>query len=208
MSRCRRTVIDGCQVHPGGARPGAGRWHHSKVISVSVLSARRPSLRQHRGVRWRSARKWRGNQRRLTEGRPSLWVSDFTYVATWGGFVYVAFVIDVFARRIVGWRVAAPNQRYATGRSCSTRPQQGRGRFTAGRRAGDGRIPSGNRANALCMHRCIRPAGRSRISRCALTGSPRGPSPRRELEPSTRRPDQRRGNAYGNAPRCPGHGLP
>jgi transposase InsO family protein len=33
-----------------------------------------------------------------------LWVSDFTYVATWGGFVFVAFVIDVFARRIVGWR--------------------------------------------------------------------------------------------------------
>ena len=40
--------------------------------------------------------------------RPNqLWVSDFTYVATWSGFVYVAFVIDVFARRIVGWRVSA-----------------------------------------------------------------------------------------------------
>ena len=35
-----------------------------------------------------------------------LWVSDFTYVATWKGFVYVAFVIDAFARRIVGWRVS------------------------------------------------------------------------------------------------------
>ncbi len=35
-----------------------------------------------------------------------LWVADFTYVATWTGFVYVAFVIDVFARRIVGWRVS------------------------------------------------------------------------------------------------------
>jgi len=35
-----------------------------------------------------------------------LWVSDFTYVSTWAGFVYVAFVIDVFARRIVGWRVS------------------------------------------------------------------------------------------------------
>jgi transposase InsO family protein len=35
-----------------------------------------------------------------------LWVADFTYVATWSGFVYVAFVIDVFARRIIGWRVA------------------------------------------------------------------------------------------------------
>ena len=35
-----------------------------------------------------------------------LWVSDFTYAATWAGFVYVAFVIDTFARRIVGWRVS------------------------------------------------------------------------------------------------------
>jgi transposase InsO family protein len=39
--------------------------------------------------------------------RPNLlWVADFTYVATWQGFVYVAFVIDAFARRIVGWRVS------------------------------------------------------------------------------------------------------
>jgi putative transposase len=36
----------------------------------------------------------------------ALWVSDFTYVAAWQGFVYVAFIIDVFARRIVGWRVS------------------------------------------------------------------------------------------------------
>ena len=39
--------------------------------------------------------------------RPNqLWVSDLTYVATWRGFVYVAFVIDVFSRRIVGWRAS------------------------------------------------------------------------------------------------------
>jgi putative transposase len=45
--------------------------------------------------------------RRFTASRPNqLWVADFTYVATWRGFVYVAFVIDVFARRIVGWRVS------------------------------------------------------------------------------------------------------
>jgi putative transposase len=36
----------------------------------------------------------------------ALWVSDFTYVATWAGVVYVAFVIDAYARRIVGWRVS------------------------------------------------------------------------------------------------------
>ena len=35
-----------------------------------------------------------------------LWVSDFTYVSTWGGMVYVAFVIDTYARRIVGWRAS------------------------------------------------------------------------------------------------------
>jgi transposase InsO family protein len=47
-------------------------------------------------------------ERQFVATRPNqLWVSDFTYVATWGGFVYVAFVIDVFARRIVGWRVSA-----------------------------------------------------------------------------------------------------
>jgi transposase InsO family protein len=46
--------------------------------------------------------------RRFAAMRPNqLWVADFTYVATWRGFVYVAFVIDVFARRIVGWRVSA-----------------------------------------------------------------------------------------------------
>jgi transposase InsO family protein len=45
--------------------------------------------------------------RQFKAPRPNaLWVSDFTYVATWAGFVYVAFVIDVFARRIVGWRVS------------------------------------------------------------------------------------------------------
>ncbi|MBK3402803.1 MULTISPECIES: IS3 family transposase [Methylobacteriaceae] len=45
--------------------------------------------------------------RQFKAPRPNtLWVSDFTYVATWVGFVYVAFVIDAFARRIVGWRAS------------------------------------------------------------------------------------------------------
>jgi putative transposase len=44
--------------------------------------------------------------RQFKAQRPNqLWVSDFTYISTWQGFVYVAFVIDVVARRIVGWRV-------------------------------------------------------------------------------------------------------
>jgi putative transposase len=49
--------------------------------------------------------------RQFQAPRPNaLWVSDFTYVATWQGFVYVAFVIDTFARRIVGWRVSCNAQ--------------------------------------------------------------------------------------------------
>jgi putative transposase len=45
--------------------------------------------------------------RQFNADRPNqLWVSDFTYVSTWQGWLYVAFVIDVFARRIVGWRVS------------------------------------------------------------------------------------------------------
>ena len=45
--------------------------------------------------------------RQFKADRPNqLWVSDFTYVSTWQGWFYVAFVIDVFARRIVGWRVS------------------------------------------------------------------------------------------------------
>src|SRR5690606_6147136 len=45
--------------------------------------------------------------RQFRADRPNqLWVSDFTYVSTWQGWLYVAFVIDVYARRIVGWRVS------------------------------------------------------------------------------------------------------
>jgi transposase InsO family protein len=45
--------------------------------------------------------------RQFKASRPNeLWVSDFTYVSTWQGWLYVAFVVDVFARRIVGWRVS------------------------------------------------------------------------------------------------------
>ena len=49
--------------------------------------------------------------RQFRAERPNqLWVSDFTYVSTWQGWVYVAFVIDVFARCIVGWRVSRSMQ--------------------------------------------------------------------------------------------------
>ena len=48
----------------------------------------------------------RVNRQFVAEQPDALWVADFTYVATWAGFVYVAFVLDVYSRRIVGWRAA------------------------------------------------------------------------------------------------------
>jgi len=46
-------------------------------------------------------------KRQFAAGAPNrLWVADFTYVATWAGTVYTAFVIDVFSRRIVGWKTS------------------------------------------------------------------------------------------------------
>ena len=49
--------------------------------------------------------------RQFTAERPNaLWVADFTYVKTWQGFAYVAFVIDVYSRPIVGWKVSASAQ--------------------------------------------------------------------------------------------------
>src|SRR5690554_1693206 len=57
-------------------------------------------------------------RRQFHADRPNqLWVSDFTYVSTWQGWLYVAFVIDVFARRIVGWQVS----RRCIRTSCSMR---------------------------------------------------------------------------------------
>lgn len=45
-------------------------------------------------------------QRQLTAARPNpLWVADITHVPTWSGLVYVALVVDVYSRYIVGWRV-------------------------------------------------------------------------------------------------------
>ncbi|EPK6648489.1 IS3 family transposase [Escherichia coli] len=49
----------------------------------------------------------RANRQFVAERPDQLWVADFTYVSTWQGFVYVAFIIDVFAGYIVGWRVSS-----------------------------------------------------------------------------------------------------
>lgn len=70
---------------------GVGRGRAYKVTTVANEAAARPSDLVERNFR---------------ATRPNeLWVADLTYVATWAGFVYVAFVIDVFSRAIVGWRV-------------------------------------------------------------------------------------------------------
>ena len=68
-----------------------------------------------RGKRWKTTITDEGSvrpadlvDRDFTATRPNqLWVADLTYVATWRGFVYVAFVIDVFSRMVVGWRVSS-----------------------------------------------------------------------------------------------------
>ena len=71
---------------------GAVRGRAFKVTTVADESAPRPPDLV---------------DRQFTATRPNqLWVADLTYVATWVGFVYVAFVIDVFSRKVVGWRVS------------------------------------------------------------------------------------------------------
>ena len=72
---------------------GAVRGRAFKVTTVADESSRRPPDLV---------------EREFHADRPNqLWVADLTYVATWAGFVYVAFVIDVFSRAIVGWRVSS-----------------------------------------------------------------------------------------------------
>jgi putative transposase len=72
---------------------GAVRGRAFKVTTIAGVSTVRPPDLVQRDFR---------------AGRPNqLWVADLTYVATWSGFVYVAFVIDAFSRAIVGWRVSS-----------------------------------------------------------------------------------------------------
>ncbi|MGY3062955.1 transposase InsO family protein [Streptomyces sp. TE3672] len=56
--------------------------------------------------------------RRFTASRPNqLWVAGLTYIRTWSGWVYVAFVLDVYSRMIVGWQLATHADRSPTGRT-------------------------------------------------------------------------------------------
>ena len=93
----RREQIDvaRCTVERLMRRDGLRGVVRGKVVRTTVADAKAPCPLDRVNRQFRADRP---NQ---------LWVSDFTYVSTWQGFVYVAFVIDVFARRIVGWRVSS-----------------------------------------------------------------------------------------------------
>ena len=87
-----------CTVERLMKRLGLQGVRRGKVVRTTVPDASVPCPRD------------RVNRRFAAERPNQLWVSDFTYVSTWQGWLYVAFVIDVFARRIVGWRVSSSMQ--------------------------------------------------------------------------------------------------
>ena len=116
-------------------------------------------------------------ERKFTATRPNqLWVSDFTYVATWRGFVYVAFVIDVFARRIVGWRVSAS---LATAFVLDALEQAIYDRCGP---TADGLVHHSDRGTARSTCRCVtpigwpRPASRRRLGAAAIRTTTRSPN--------------------------------
>jgi transposase InsO family protein len=78
------------------------------ALAGASRSSEGPCVRHDDRSRRRSRPAVRPGPRDFRAIRPNqLWVADITYVATWAGFVYVAFVIDVFSRAIVGWRVSS-----------------------------------------------------------------------------------------------------
>nr|WP_157634391.1 IS3 family transposase [Variovorax sp. Root318D1] len=89
------TAVARCTVERLMRRLGLRGVMRGKVVKTTISDARAPCPLDRVNRQFRAQRP---NQ---------LWVSDFTYVSTWQGWLYVAFVIDVFARRIVGWRVSS-----------------------------------------------------------------------------------------------------
>ena len=92
------TSVARCTVERLMRRQGLHGVRRGKVVRTTISDSK--AVCPHDKVN-RQFRAERPNQ---------LWVSDFTYVSTWQGWLYVAFVIDVFARRIVGWRVSSSMQ--------------------------------------------------------------------------------------------------
>lgn len=89
------TVVARCTVERLMRRLGLQGVMRGKVIRTTISDAKA------------SCPLDRVNRQFRAERPNQLWVSDFTYVSTWQGWQYVAFVIDVYARRIVGWRVSS-----------------------------------------------------------------------------------------------------
>ena len=88
-------AIARCTVERLMRRQGLQGVRRGKVVRTTLSDARAPCPLDRVNRVFRA-------------GRPDqLWVSDFTYVSTWQGWLYVAFVIDVYARCIVGWRVSS-----------------------------------------------------------------------------------------------------
>jgi len=105
----------------GGRKVWRQLVREGKDVARCTVARLMKTMRLQGVVRGRRVRTMIGNKaapcpldrinRQFKAPRPNvLWVSDFTHVATWVGFVYVAFVIDAFARRIVGWRVSRSAQ--------------------------------------------------------------------------------------------------
>jgi transposase InsO family protein len=89
------TPVARCTVERLMRRQGLRGVMRGKVVRTTVSDVKAPCPLDHLNRLFRA------------EPPNQLWVSDFTYVSTWQGWQYVAFVIDVFARRIVGWRVSS-----------------------------------------------------------------------------------------------------
>ena len=87
-------VVARCTVARLMRQRGLRRVRRGQTVRTTVPNLAAPCPRD------------RVNRQFRAERPNQLWVADFTYVSTWQGFVYVAFIIDVFARRIVGWRVS------------------------------------------------------------------------------------------------------
>nr|WP_173025509.1 IS3 family transposase [Acidovorax sp. SRB_14] len=88
-------MVARCTVERLMRRLGLRGVMRGKVVRTTISDAKAPCPLD------------RVNRQFRAERPNQLWVSDFTYVSTWQGWLYVAFVVDVFARRIVGWRVSS-----------------------------------------------------------------------------------------------------
>jgi putative transposase len=87
-----------CTIERLMRQAGIAGVRRGKVVRTTVPNHAVPCPRDH------------VNRQFIAERPNQLWVSDFTYVSTWQGFVYVAFLIDVYSRFIVGWRVSRTMQ--------------------------------------------------------------------------------------------------